>query len=708
MAVTNGNTAVLYRQDGSVGVISINNPPVNALAKQVRLKIAELMAHAEDDASVKVIVLCGKGRNFCGGADIREFNTPDRAVYPMTRHLMNLVEACKKPVVAAIHGPTLGGGLELALGCHYRVVDTSARLGLPEVHRGVIPGAGGTQRLPRLVGFRKAAEMITSGAEVDAQTALELGLVDRVVEGVDVCKAAIAYAEKLKPRGDGPRRVSEMPLDVSPDQGTQIVDEIRAGLEKSARGMQAQFRCLESVASALTMSFEDGWNREAEISEEAVASAESRSLVHAFFAERQVLKIPDIPADIVRRKISKVAILGAGTMGGGIAMSFSNAGMPVTVIEASQDNLERGLGRIEANYDATRKRGRLSDAEMAARIGRITGLTDLDAVAEADLVIEAVFEEMDVKQSVFRELDARAKPGAILATNTSTLDVNAIATVTNRPEDVLGLHFFSPANVMTLLEIVRAEKTAKDIIATVLDLSKKIGKTGVVVGVCDGFVGNRMLAPYFRQCDFLVEEGALPHDVDRVIEEFGFRMGPFRVSDLAGLDISWAIEKRRAATRPADERFSPLLERICEQGRFGQKTGKGWYRYEGRNAVPDSEIEALIRARSDELGIARRNISEEEILQRCVYSLINEGAKILEEGLAIRATDVDVVWLHGYGFPRWRGGPMFYADTVGLGEVVATLDRFHTDWGDKWEPATLLRELADAGSTFKEWDAGQA
>ncbi len=708
MAVTNGNTAVLYRQDGSVGVISINNPPVNVLAKQVRLKIAELIAHAEDDASVKAIVLCGEGRNFCGGADIREFNTPDRAVYPMTRHLMNLVEACKKPVVAAIHGPTLGGGLELALGCHYRVVDTSARLGLPEVHRGVIPGAGGTQRLPRLVGFRKAAEMITSGAEVDAQTALELGLVDRVVEGVDVCKAAIAYAEKLKPRGDGPRRVSEMPLDVSPDQGAQIVEEIRAGLEKSARGMQAQFRCLESVASALTMSFEDGWNREAEISEEAVASAESRSLVHAFFAERQVLKIPDIPADIVRRKISKVAILGAGTMGGGIAMSFSNAGMPVTVIEASQDNLERGLGRIEANYDATRKRGRLSDGEMAARIGRITGLTDLDAVAEADLVIEAVFEEMDVKQSVFRELDARAKPGAILATNTSTLDVNAIATVTNRPEDVLGLHFFSPANVMTLLEIVRAEKTAKDIIATVLDLSKKIGKTGVVVGVCDGFVGNRMLAPYFRQCDFLVEEGALPHDVDRVIEEFGFRMGPFRVSDLAGLDISWAIEKRRAATRPADERFSPLLERICEQGRYGQKTGKGWYRYEGRNAVPDSEIEALIRARSDELGIARRNISEDEILQRCVYSLINEGAKILEEGLALRASDVDVVWLHGYGFPRWRGGPMFYADTVGLGEVVATLDRFHTDWGDKWEPATLLRELADVGSSFKEWDAGQA
>ena len=709
MATTNGSAHVLYRQSGDVGVITINNPPVNALAKQVRLSIAELVALAQPDRAVKAIVICGAGRNFCGGADIREFNTPDRAVRPMTRHLMNLIEKSEKPVVAAIHGPTLGGGLELALGCHYRIVDSKAQLGLPEVHRGVIPGAGGTQRLPRLVGFRKGLEMITSGTPVDAATALEIGLVDRVVSEGDLLEHAISYAAKLAEKRAGPRRVSEMKIDLDRVAGEALVAETRAQLEKTARGLEAPFRCLESVANTLSMSFEDGWAREAEISEIAVASDESKSLVHAFFAERQTVKIPGIPANTPRRDIAKVAILGAGTMGGGIAMSFANAGIPVSLIEASQDNLDHGLARIEANYDATRKRGRLSDEGMAARMSCIGGSVDMKSVADADLVIEAVFEEMDVKRSVFGELDRLAKPGAILATNTSTLDVDEIAAATSRPQDVLGMHFFSPANVMTLLEIVRARKTAPDIIATVLDLSKKLGKTGVVVGVCDGFVGNRMLAPYFRQCDFLVEEGALPQDVDRLIETFGFRMGPFRVYDLAGLDISWAIEKRRAETRPAEERFSPLLERICAQGRYGQKTGAGWYSYaDGRTAVPDSEIEAMLVARSEEMGIVRRAISDAEILQRCVYSLINEGAKILEEGLAIRASDIDVVWLHGYGFPRWRGGPMFYADTVGLVEVVARLDRFHAEWGDKWAPSALLRELAESGSTFKEWDKGRS
>ena len=705
MAVTNGNAAVLFRQSGGVCVISINNPPVNTLAKQVRLAIAELISLSQSDRAIKAIVICGAGRNFCGGADIREFNTPDRQVRPMTRHLMNIVEDCEKPVLAAIHGPTLGGGLELALGCHYRIVDADAQLGLPEVHRGVVPGAGGTQRLPRLVGFRKGLEMITSGTPVDAATALEIGLVDKVVRDVDLVEAAIAYATKLIEQRTPTHRTSGIAIDVSPSEGEAIVVEIRASLEKSARGMQAPFRCLESVANTLTMSFEDGWAREAEISEVAVASDESRSLVHAFFAERQTSKIPDIPADITRREIEKVAILGAGTMGGGIAMSFANAGMNVTVIEASQENLDRGLARIEANYDATRKRGRLSDDAMVARMSCIQGVVEMDAIADADLVIEAVFEEMDVKKQVFYELDRQAKSGAILATNTSTLDVDAIAAVTQRPEDVLGMHFFSPANVMTLLEIVRARKTSPDIIATVLDLSRKLGKTGVVVGVCDGFVGNRMLAPYFRQADFLVEEGALPQDVDRVIEAFGFRMGPFRVYDLAGLDISWAIEKRRAETRPSDERFSPLLERICDHGRYGQKTNAGWYAYEdGRTARPDPLIEAMLTDRSAEMGINRRDISDTEILQRCVYALINEGVKILEEDLAIRSSDVDVIWLHGYGFPRWRGGPMFYADTVGLAEVVTTLDRFHAEWGDKWAPTALLRDLAEAGSSFKEWD----
>jgi 3-hydroxyacyl-CoA dehydrogenase len=453
------------------------------------------------------------------------------------------------------------------------------------------------------------------------------------------------------------------------------------------------------------MPFDQGWAREAEISRTAMQSTESRSLVHAFFAERQVTKIPDIPAGITLRPITKAAIIGAGTMGGGIAMSFANAGVPVTVIEASRENLDNGLQRIEGNYDATRKRGRLSDDGMAARMGRITPSTDMADIADADIVIEAVFEEMDVKRSVFAEIDRLARDDAILATNTSTLDVDEIAQATSRPESVLGTHFFSPANVMTLLEVVRAEKTDKDIVASVMAMAKAINKTGVVVGVCDGFVGNRMLAPYFRQGDFLVEEGALPQDVDRVIEAFGFRMGPFRVSDLAGLDISWAIEKRRAETRPADERFSPLLDRICQLGRYGQKTGAGWYRYEdGRTALPDAEIEELIGDRSREMDLNRRLVDDEEILQRCLYSMINEGAKILEEGLAIRASDIDVIWLHGYGFPRHRGGPMFYADTVGLREVYDTLDRFHREWGDKWQPAALLRRLANAGSSFAEWD----
>lgn len=701
------NEPVQYRNVGAVAVITIDNPPVNALAKQVRMAVADYLETAAKDHMTSAVVISGNGRNLCGGADIREFNTPDRQVRPMTRELMNLIEAMDKPVVAAIHGPTLGGGLELALGCHYRVAHRDSRLGLPEVLRGVIPGAGGTQRLPRLVGFRTAVEMITSGVSVDGPRALEIGLVDRLAEDDDVCADAVRFAEDLIVGDVGPRRVSDLPVDLDAEAGEALVAETRLQLEKTARGMQAPFRCLESVANTLTMSFADGWTREAEISTEAVASVESRSLVHAFFAERQVSKIPDIPADTPRRSVERTAIVGAGTMGGGIAMSFANAGMPVTLIDSGQSALDRGIARIRDNYAATRDRGRLSAEDMDARMGLITGAVGVAAAADADLIIEAVFEEMDVKQSIFRELDALARDGAILATNTSTLDVDAIAAVTERPGDVLGLHFFSPANVMTLLEIVRAERTADDVIATVLDLAARIGKTGVVVGVCDGFVGNRMLAPFWRQADFLVEEGAMPQDVDRVMEAFGFRMGPFRVSDLAGLDISWAIEKRRAETRPADERFSPLLERICEKGRFGQKTGAGWYRYEGRNAVPDDEIETLIARRSDEMGIARREIPDSEILQRCIYQLINEGAKILEEDMAIRSSDIDVIWLHGYGFPRWRGGPMFYADVVGLPEIVATMDRFHGDWDDKWEPAALLRELADAGSSFKDWDAGR-
>lgn len=699
-----GNDPVHYERDGDIAVITLDNPPVNALAKEVRVALARHLETAAGDDGVTAIVICGNGRNLCGGADIREFNTPARDVKPMSRDLMNFIEDCAKPVVAAIHGPTLGGGLELSLGCHYRVAAADARIGLPEVQRGVIPGAGGTQRLPRLIGLEPALDIITTGIPVDGNRAKVLGIVDDVASG-DVRTGAIAFARQVVADNRGPRRISAMKVAGDPAENKKLIDEYRAKLQKTSRGLLAPFHCLESVANAASMPFDQGWEREAEISRVAMASTESRSLVHAFFAERQVTKIPDIPADIALRPVTKAAIIGAGTMGGGIAMSFANAGVPVTVIEASQENLDRGMGRMEANYDATRQRGRLSDDEMAARMGRITPSTDYADMADADIVIEAVFEEMDVKKAVFAEIDRLARADAILATNTSTLDVDEIAQTTSRPESVLGTHFFSPANVMTLLEVVRAENTDKDIVASVMAMAKAINKVGVVVGVCDGFVGNRMLAPYFRQGDFLVEEGALPQDVDRVIEAFGFRMGPFRVSDLAGLDISWAIEKRRAETRPADERFSPLIDSICQLGRYGQKTGAGWYRYEdGRTALPDPVVEEIIAARSREMDLNRRPVDDDEILQRCMYSMINEGAKILEEGLAIRASDIDVIWLHGYGFPRHRGGPMFYGDTVGLREVCDTLDRFHREWGDKWQPAALLRQLADAGSSFAEWD----
>jgi len=707
MADSQTEGPVLYMCDGDIAVIIINNRPVNALSKEVRVALARHLETAVNDPEVAAIVLTGSGRNLCGGADIREFNTPARDVKPMSRDLMNLIEDCAKPIVAAIYGPTLGGGLELALGCHYRVATADAQIGLPEVQRGVIPGAGGTQRLPRLIGLGPALDIITTGNPVDGERAKELGIIDAVVSGPT--RGAIAFARQVVADNRGPRRISAMKVAGDPAENKKLIEDYRARLQKTSRGLLAPFHCLESIANAVSLPFDAGWAREAEISRVAMASTESRSLVHAFFAERQVTKIPDIPADIALRPIDKAAIIGAGTMGGGIAMSFANAGIPVTVIEASRENLDNGLKRIEANYDATRQRGRLSDEEMAARMGRITPSTDYADMADADIVIEAVFEEMDVKQSVFAEIDRLARADAILATNTSTLDVDEIAAITKRPESVIGTHFFSPANVMTLLEVVRAEKTGKDVVASVMAMAKAIGKVGVVVGVCDGFVGNRMLAPYFRQGDFLVEEGALPQDVDRVIEEFGFRMGPFRVSDLAGLDISWAIEKRRAETRPADERFSPLIDRICQLDRYGQKTGAGWYRYEdGRTALPDPVVEELIAARSREMDLNRRPIDDDEILQRCLYSMINEGAKILEEGLAIRASDIDVIWLNGYGFPRHRGGPMFYGDIVGLREVCDTLDRFHREWGDKWQPAALLRQLANAGSSFAEWDKAKA
>jgi 3-hydroxyacyl-CoA dehydrogenase len=707
MTTSKTNGPVVFKKNGEIAVLTINNPPVNTLAKEVRISLASYLESANQDADVLAIVICGSGRNLCGGADIREFNTPDREVQPMSRDLMNLLEESKKPIVAAIHGPTLGGGLELALGCHYRVADKLASIGLPEVQRGVIPGAGGTQRLPRLIGLQPAIKMITSGLPVDAIEALKLGIVD-LLSTNDLLEDSIAFAKQIIANNSGPRRISIMKIEGSLEENTKLIEKHRLQLKKSAPGLSAPTYALESINNAVIMAFDEGLKAEAELSRISMGSDQSRSLVHAFFAERQAGKIPDISSDTILRPIKKATIIGAGTMGGGIAMSFVNAGVPVILIETSRENLANGISRIESNYKTSVKRGRLTEEEMAIRLSRITASTSYKDMGDSDIVIEAVYEEIDVKRNVFKEIDRFSRGDAILATNTSTLDVNKIALFTNRPESVLGTHFFSPANVMKLLEIVRADRTSKDIVASVMAMAKEINKVGVVVGVCDGFVGNRMLAPYFRQCDFLVEEGAMPQDIDNVVEEYGFRMGPFRVSDLAGLDISWAIEKRRAETRPLDERFSPLLDRICQLGRYGQKTGAGWYLYEGgRKAIPDPVIEEIIYARSHEMSLNRRIIEDDEILQRCLYSMINEGAKILEDGLAIRSSDIDVIWLHGYGFPRHRGGPMFYADLVGLRNVCDTLDEFHREWGDKWQPSGLLRSLADSDSSFGEWDKKQ-
>ena len=707
MTTSENVSPVIFKKNGEIAVLTINNPPVNALAKEVRISLASCLESANQDPEILAIVLHGSGRNLCGGADIREFNTPDREVQPMSRDLMNLLEKSNKIIVAAIHGPTLGGGLELALGCHYRVADKLASIGLPEVQRGVIPGAGGTQRLPRLIGLQPAIKMITSGLPINAVEALNLGIID-MLSTDDLVQDSIAFARNLIANSSKPRRISTMKIEGEIEENIKLIEEHKLLLMKNSPGLSAPVYALESIHNAITMPFDEGWKAEADLSRISMASDQSRSLVHAFFAERQVHKIPDISSDTILRPIKKAAIIGAGTMGGGIAMSFVNAGIPVVLIEMSSENLANGMSRIEANYKASTKRGRLSEDEMASRLSRITTSTNYADISDSDIVIEAVYEEMDVKRIVFKEIDRFAREDAILATNTSTLNVNEIALFTTRPESVLGTHFFSPANVMKLLEIVRADRTSKDIVASVMEMAKEINKVGVVVGVCDGFVGNRMLAPYFRQGDFLVEEGVMPQDVDNVVETYGFRMGPFRVSDLAGLDISWAIEKRRAETRPLDERFSPLLDRICQLGRYGQKTGAGWYFYEeGRKAIPDPVIEEIIFARSREMSLNRRTIEDDEILQRCLYSMINEGAKILEEGLAIRSSDIDVIWLHGYGFPRHRGGPMFYADLVGLRNVCDTLDKFYREWGDKWEPSHLLRNLADAGSSFSEWDKKQ-
>ena len=690
-----------YAVHGPVAVITLDNPPVNGLGHATRSAIDAGIEKANADRAIAAIVLIGANGLFSGGADIREFNTPKALAAPTLLDLIVAAEESMKPIVAAIEGTCMGGGLELALGCHYRVAAPGARFALPEVKLGLIPGAGGTQRLPRVVGVERALEMIVSGEPVPVERLVETRLVDRVIAG-DLAAGAARFAQEMATRSRVHAQVRDLAVVPPADPG--LFDAARAKAAKESKHLPAPLRCIDAVEAAATQPFETGIKFERSTFMDLMKSPESRALRHAFFGERAAARIPDVPADTPVRRIEKVAVVGAGTMGGGIAMTFLNAGLPVALLETTQAALDKGLATIRRNYEGAVKRGKLTPEKLAQRMALLTPTLSHDAIADADLVIEAVFEEIGVKESVFRKLDEVMKPGAVLATNTSTLDVDRIAAATRRPQDVVGMHYFSPANVMRLLEVVRGDRTAKDVLATVMQVAKKTGKTAVVSAVCDGFIGNRMLAQYYNQAWFLLEEGATPAQVDRALEAFGMAMGPFRVSDLAGNDIGWAVRKRRYVERP-DMVISRIADRLCEMGRFGQKTGGGWYRYEagGRDAIPDPAVNAMIEAYRDEKGIAARVLDDREIVERCVFALANEGAHILEEGIAQRASDVDMVYLTGYGFPRHRGGPLFHADTAGLANVVASMQSFaanpHGDPGF-WKPAPLLARLAAEGKAF--------
>jgi 3-hydroxyacyl-CoA dehydrogenase len=690
-----------YSKQGAVAVITMNNPPVNGLGHELRSGIVAGLDQAAADPSVKAVVLLGAGKAFSGGADIREFNTPKALAEPNLHTLIRAVEQSPKPVIAAIHGVAMGGGLELALGCHFRVAVAGAQIALPEVKLGLLPGAGGTQRLPRVVGVETALNMIVSGNPVPSEKLKGTALFDAFLEG-ELLPGAVAFAEKVIAEKRPLKLVRDLKIDYP--NAEAFFQFARNTATAVAKDYPAPRKCVDAIAAAVAKPFEEGLRVERDLFVELVQTDVSKALRHAFFAERAASKIPDVPEETPTRPIRSAAVIGAGTMGGGIAMNFANAGIPVTVLEVKQDALEKGLAVVRKNYEGSAKKGRLTAAQVEERMGLIKPTMSYADVAQADIVVEAVFEDLKVKEAVFQKLDEVAKPGAILASNTSTLDLDKIAAFTRRPQDVIGTHFFSPANVMKLLEIVRGKATAKDVLATVMGLSKKLKKTGVVSGVCDGFIGNRMLEQYLRQALLLLEEGALPQQVDRALEKFGMAMGPFRMSDLAGNDVGWYIRKRRYAENPS-LKPSRVADRICEMGRFGQKTGAGWYRYEAgkRDAIPDPVVEELILAQSKVAGVARRKIGAEEIVERCIFALVNEGAKILEEGIALRASDIDMVYLTGYGFPLYRGGPMLYADTVGLFSVVRTMARFAANpQGDPafWKPAPLLARLAAEGKSF--------
>ena len=677
--------------EGEVALVTINSPPVNALSQPVRDGLKRGVEAAEANGAVKAIIIICDGRTFIAGADIAEFGKPFAP--PALPEALDAMENASKPVIAALHGTALGGGFEVALTAHYRIAVPSAKCGLPEIKLGIIPGAGGTQRLPRLIGVEKALDVILSGVPFGAREAKEWGVVDELAEEGKLREFAIAYARRLIAEKAPLKKVRDRSEKLEAARGhPEIFEAIRKANARKFRGFEAWEKAIESVKNAVDLPFDEGMAKERALFAELVGTTQSKAQRYVFFAERQAAKVADIPADTPTRKIAKVGVIGAGTMGGGIAMNFLSAGISVSIVETSKEALDRGVSIMRRNYESTAKKGRLTMPEVEERMGRLSPTLDFSALADADLVIEAVFEDMDLKKSVFERLDSIAKPGAILASNTSYLDVDAIAAKTKRPEDVLGMHFFSPANVMRLLEIVRGAKTSKSVLATITQLAPKIGKVGVVVGVCHGFVGNRMLAQRQREASKLILEGATPWDVDRVLVDFGLPMGPFSMSDLAGLDIGWSAATSKRVT---------IREILCEEGRRGQKTGAGFYDYdEARNAKPSEHVEAVIREFAASKNIEQRKIGDAEILERCIYPMINEGAKILEEGRAQRASDIDIVWINGYGWPVYRGGPMFYADTIGLKTVLAKLKEFQAKLGDDFKPAALLEKLAAEGGTF--------
>jgi 3-hydroxyacyl-CoA dehydrogenase len=690
-----------YATHGDVAVITLNNPPVNGLGHALRMGIVESVLRAQDDPAIQAIVITGAGKAFSGGADIREFNTPKALAEPILLSVIREIEMCRKPVIAAVHSVAMGGGLELAMGCHFRVAKSGAQIALPEVKLGLLPGAGGTQRLPRLVGLETALNMIVSGSTVASEQLAHTALFDAMIEG-DLLEGAIGFARGVVAEGRGLPKVRDRKLEH--EDAAAFLQFARNTVAAVARDYPAPARCVEAVAAAVNKPFDEAMRLERTYFLELLQTPESRALRHAFFGERAASKIPDVPDDTPVRNIGSAAVIGAGTMGGGIAMNFANAGISVALLEVRQDALERGMANIRSNYENSARKGRMTAEQVEKRMSLIKPTLSYDQIADADIVIEAVFEDMAVKEQVFHQLDQVMKAGAILATNTSTLDVNRIAEFTRRPQDVIGTHFFSPANVMKLLEIVRGAKTGKDVLQTTLQLSKRIRKTGVVSGVCDGFIGNRMIEQYVRQAGFMIEEGASVQQIDRAIEKFGFAMGPFRMSDLAGNDVGWYIRKRRYAERP-DMVYPRLADRICELGRFGQKTGSGFYRYEKgrRDPVTDPLVDQLVIDLRKELGLTPRKLSEEEIVHRLVFSLVNEGARILEEGIALRSSDIDMIYLTGYGFPVFRGGPMLYADQYGLYNVANRMRAFAANpHGDPafWQPAPRLVELVKAGRGF--------